>query len=115
MVLPIGDEAAEQVRAAEQRAVGGSRAAERDMVAAAGADVAAVQQEFFGAETHGARFVAERENILGKLVPVRRWMDVDFDHPGIGRDVQYLEAWVERRPAAFEPNAEAELLVHPLD
>ena len=50
VVLPERDEAAQQVRAAQERAVGGRPAAEGDVVAAAGARVEAVERELLGAE-----------------------------------------------------------------
>ena len=50
MVLPVGDDAGEQVGPAQERAVGRRDAAEHDVVAAAGADVAAVEHELLGAE-----------------------------------------------------------------
>ena len=55
MVLPVGDQAAQQVGPAQERAVGRRRAAEHDVVAAAGAGVPAVEHELLGAE---ARAVA---------------------------------------------------------
>ena len=50
VVLPVGDDAGEQVGAAQERAVGRRDAAGDDVVAAAGADVAAVEPELLGAE-----------------------------------------------------------------
>ena len=50
VVVPVGDQAAEQVGPAEERAVGRRRAAEDDVVAAAGAGVPAVEHELLGAQ-----------------------------------------------------------------
>ena len=50
MALPVQDQAAQQVRPAQERAVERGRAADHDMVAAAGAGVLAVDHELVGAE-----------------------------------------------------------------
>src|SRR5260370_29554635 len=50
--LPIlQHQAAQQIRAAQEWAVRRRRAAQRDVIAAAGSGMAAVGHEFFGAET----------------------------------------------------------------
>ena len=48
--LPVEHDALEQVRPAQERTVGRRRTAEHDVVAAAGAGVAAVDHELVGAE-----------------------------------------------------------------
>src|SRR5262245_45666848 len=50
VIQPVADEALEQVWPAEERAVAGRRAAEYQMVASAGAGVAAVEHELLGTE-----------------------------------------------------------------
>ena len=50
---------AEQIGAPQEGAVGRRHAAEHDVVAAAGADVAAVEHELLGAEADGARLVVD--------------------------------------------------------
>src|SRR2546423_11502538 len=60
MVLPVGDQASQQIRAAQQRALHGRRAAERHVIAAARARVAPVEHELLGAEAREARFLVER-------------------------------------------------------
>ena len=52
MVLPVGDQAAQQIGAAEKRAVGRRRSADHDdVVAAAGTGVPAVEHELLSAES----------------------------------------------------------------
>ena len=53
MVLPVGDDAGEQIGPAQERAVRRREAAEHDVVAAAGADMPAVEHELLGAEADG--------------------------------------------------------------
>src|SRR5207248_5242677 len=55
MVLPVGNEALQKIGAPQQWTLRRRRAAERDMVAAAGARVPAVEHEFLGAEPRVAR------------------------------------------------------------
>src|SRR5437764_620914 len=54
VIEPIAEHAAQQVGAAQEGAVGRSRAAENKMVAAASAAMSAVQHEFFRAEAREA-------------------------------------------------------------
>lgn len=50
VMLPIGDQAGEHIRPAQERTVGRCRATEGDVVAAAGAGVAAIEHEFLGGQ-----------------------------------------------------------------
>src|SRR5882724_8540810 len=59
MIVPVRDETAQQVGPAEKRAVGGRRAAEHEMIAAAGSDVTAVDHELLAGETGLVRGVVE--------------------------------------------------------
>ena len=60
MPLAIEHQALEQIGPAQERAVGGLQAAEHDVIAAAGAGVAAVDHEFVGAEPRQPRLLVER-------------------------------------------------------
>ena len=64
MVLPVGDDAGEQIGAAQERAVGRRDAAEHDVIAAAGADMTAVEHELLGAEAEGARPPRRRSMVI---------------------------------------------------
>ena len=110
MVLPVGDEAAQQVGAAQQRAVRRGGAAERHVVAAAGAGVAAVEHELLGAQAREARFLVERLDVVLQLVPVGGRMDVHLDHAGIGRHREAAEARIVGRRVALEAHRAAERL-----
>ena len=59
MPLPIEHQALEQIGPAQERAVGRRRAAEHDVIAAAGAGVAAVDHELVGAEPGEPRLLVE--------------------------------------------------------
>ena len=63
MVVPVADQAAQQIRPPQERAVRRRRAAEDDVVAAAGAGVAAVEHELLGAEPRLPRLFVERRGL----------------------------------------------------
>ena len=102
MVLPIGDEALQQIGASQQRAVRGSGASEGDVVAAAGAGVAAVKHEFFGSQAGLARFLVERAGGRHQFAPGCGGMNVDFDHARIRRDAEQAQMWIARRWIALD-------------
>ena len=64
MVVPVRDQAREQVRAAQERAVGRRRAAEHEVVAAARADVAAVDHELLAAQPRLPRGVVQEFGVV---------------------------------------------------
>src|SRR5438034_10700302 len=86
MALPIEDHALEQVRPAQEGAVGCGRSSQYDVITAAGADVAAVEHELVGAEPAQPRFLVERMGDLDGLAPSGGGMDIDLDDAGIRRD-----------------------------
>ena len=94
VVLPVADQAAQEVGAAQERAVGDGRAAEHDVVAAAGADMPSVEQEFFRAEVAVARFLVEDFGVADQFRPVVGGLEIDFDDARIGRDLEMLDAGV---------------------
>ena len=60
MVVPVGDQAAQQIGSAQEGTVRRRRAAQHHMVAAARARVLAVQVEFLGAQTRLTSFFVNR-------------------------------------------------------
>ncbi len=102
VALPVEHQALEQVGPAQERAVGRRRAAEHDVIAAAGAGVAAVDHELVGAEpATGARPRRGRAVIATASRQRRRRMDVDLDDAGIGRHLD--DAQCADRAAADSP------------
>ena len=79
MALPLQHQALQQVGTAQERAVVGRRAADHDVVAAAGAGVAAVDHELVGAEPRLPRLLVDRRRGGDAIGPVRGRMDVDLD------------------------------------
>ena len=102
MVVPVADQAAQQIRPAQERAVGRRRAADDDVVAAAGAGVAAVEHELLGAEPRQPRLFVQRRRVIDQLGPALRRVQVDFDDAGIGRDFEVVQP--RDRAAAASPS-----------
>ena len=73
MVLPVRHHAAQEIRAAQQRAVGGRGAAEGDVVAAAGAGVGAVERELLGAEPCQPGLLVERLDDCAQSTARTNW------------------------------------------
>ena len=109
MILPIGDQAFEQVRAAQHRAVLGGRTAQRGVVAAAGTRMPAIDHEFFRSQARQARLLVQRRHVVNQLVPARRRVDIHLDHARVRRDAEQLDARVARRRIALDPDLELEL------
>ena len=104
VALPVEDDAFQEVRAAQERRVGGRRAAQHDVVAAACADVAAVQHELFRAEPAGAGVLVDAAGDRHRLVPAAAGMHVDLQHAGVGRHLDEVEPRVDRRRVALDMN-----------
>ena len=102
MVQPVADQAAQQIGAAQHRRVGGRRAADHDVIAAASAGVAAVEHELLGAEPRETRDLVERGHVVDQLAPARDRLHVDLEYAGVGRDRELLETRIERRQVALE-------------
>ncbi len=115
MILPIGDEALQHVRAAQHGAVRGGGPAERHVVAASGPGVAAVEHELLGSEAREPRFLVERLDVVLELVPIGGGMDVHLDHARIRRHGEFPEARIVGRRVAFEANAHSQGLHRAFD
>ena len=102
VVLPVGEEAAEQVGAAQQRAVGRRRAAEGHVVAAAGAGVGAVEGELLRSEAGLVGLLVDGGDGADQLRPAGRRVDVDLDHAGVGAHAELAQPGIERRGVALE-------------
>ena len=102
VVVPVAEQAAQQIGPPQERAVGRRRTAEDDVIAAAGAGVAAVEHELLGAEPRLPRLLVERRGLLNELVPVVRRMQVDFDDAGIRRHLEMVEPRIVLGRRAFD-------------
>ncbi len=109
VVLPVRDEAAEQVGAPQQRGVGGRGPAEGEVVATAGAGVGAVEVELLGRQARLPRVLVERLGQLDELGPGRGRLDVDLDDARVRRDRQGANAGVPGERVALEDHGVARL------
>ncbi len=109
MVVPVGQQAGQQVGPTQERAVGRRRAAEHEVVAAAGAGVASVEHELLARQPRLPGRVVQELGVVDQLVPVVRRMDVDLDHPRVGRHLQHLQTRVARRRITFEHDLQPQL------
>src|SRR6266568_8383836 len=110
MPLPVQHQALQQIRPAQERRVLWAGAADHDVIAAAGAGVAAVDQEPAGAEAYLAGILIEPDGDVDRLAPILCRLDVDLDHTGVRRDLDDLDARIERRRIALDMDLELHLL-----
>ena len=102
MTLPVGQHRDQQIGPSQQRRIGGRDAAERDVVAAAGSAVGAVDVERLGGQPGLPGFVVERVELVALLGEARRRSDVDLDDPGVGGDRHRREPRIRRRAVALD-------------
>ena len=102
MVVPVADQAAQQSGIPQEGRIGGRRAADQDVISAAGAGVPAIEHEFFRGQAAEARFFVERRRVLDQFIPACGRMQVHFDHAGVGRDFDRVDARIVRRGIAFD-------------
>ena len=84
MALPVEHEALQQVGPAQERRVRRRRAADHDMVAAAGAGMAAVDHELVGAEAATGGVLVEADGDVDRLAPARAGWTLTSMTPGSG-------------------------------
>ena len=97
MVLPITEQAGQQIRTPQYRAVCRRGAANHDMVAPARPDMASIHHELFRTETGSARFFVERCGIGNQLIPIARWVEIDLNDSGVRRDFNVIKPMIMRR------------------
>ena len=108
MALPEEDDALEQVRPAQERAVVRIGAADHDMVAAAGAGVAAVDHELFRAEAGLAGLFIDLGRDVDAFAPAARRVDIDLDDAGIGGDADDVQPFIVRQRIALDMDRKAD-------
>jgi len=102
VVLPVEDQAAEQLRPAQEGAFRRRRPAQGHVVTAARAGVAAVEHELLRAQPAGPCLLVDGVNDFVQFRPVAGRVDVDLDDAGVRRDLQDVQARVPGRLVAFE-------------
>ncbi len=102
VVVPITHQAPQQVGAAQERAVGGGRPPQHDVVASPRPGMGAVTVKPLGGEPRLARVVVDTGGDGYQLVPIVRGMDVDFEHPRIGGDGNTVQPRIARRRVTLD-------------
>ena len=102
VVVPVQQQAGQQFRASQKRAVRRGCSTHHEVVAAAGAGVAAIGHELFGGQMGFKRCVVQKFGVFDEFAPVAHGVDVDFDHAGVWRDLQQLQARVAWRRVPFQ-------------
>ena len=115
MVVPVANKAAKQIGPAQERAVARRGTTDDDVIAAAGAGVAAIEHEFFRAEARLTRFLVQRRGVRNEIVPRVRGVKIDFDHARIGRDGEVVQTRIERRLFALDDDGDAQRRSSALD
>jgi hypothetical protein len=86
MVVPVGRQAAQEVRTPQERAVERRAAAQHEVVAPACARVTPVEHEFLGRQARLMRLLIQRRGLRDQIVPAGAGLHVDLDDAGIRRD-----------------------------
>ena len=102
MILPKGNQTHQHIGPPQHGRLFRRRAAQRDVIAAAGAGMAAVKHEFLGAEPGQARCFVNGRGVFHQFRPRTGRRDVDFDHARVGGDLKILQARIMRRWIAFD-------------
>ena len=90
VIVPVSHQAPQQIGPTEERAVGRRRAAEDDVVAAAGAGVRAVEVELLGAQPRVAGVFVDAGGDRDQLVPISAGGTFTSMTPGSGVTLTWL-------------------------
>lgn len=96
MALPVQDQAAQEIRPAQERTVERRRAANYHVVAAAGTGVLAVNHELVGTEPRLPGFLVDAFGDRDTFLPAGCRMDVDLDDARIRCNADDIHARVGR-------------------
>src|SRR5678809_105934 len=102
MLVPIGQQASQQIGPAQPWRVFGCSATQYEMVAATGSRVAPIDHKLLRAEARLSRRFIEEVCTFVQLFPTRRWMNVHFDDAWVRRNAEAREPRVARRLVAFQ-------------
>ena len=72
------------------------------MISAAGAGVPAVEHELFRGQAAQVRFLVQRRRVLDQFIPACGRVEIHFNHAGIGRDFDHVDARIVRRGIPFD-------------
>ncbi len=107
MVVPITQQARQQIGPTQEGTVGGRGAAQHEVVATARARVPAVQHEFFGGKPRLMGSFVEKLGMIHEFLPVVGRVDIDLDDARVRGNLQGLEAGIARGRIAFQHDLHA--------
>ncbi len=96
MVVPVGEQAAQQVGSAQERGIADRGAAKDEMITTAGAGMPAVEHEFLAREARQAGRLVQVGGAPDEFVPTLRGMNVHLDDAGVRRDPETVQPWIAR-------------------
>ena len=102
MVVPITDQASQQIRPPQKRTVERRRRAQHHMVPPAGPGMPPVEIKLLRAQTAVEGLLVDSRRRFDQFVPRRRRMRVDFDDARIRSHLDIVQAIIVRRKVAFE-------------
>ena len=109
VVLPVGDNAAEEVRPAQKRAVGWCRAAEGEVVAPTSAGVRPIEMEPLSTEPGGTGVGVDTHCDVDQLRPRRGGLDIDLEDARVGGDEELDQPGVKGWEITLEDDGPPEL------
>jgi hypothetical protein len=102
VIVPVAEQAAQQIWPTQDRAVGRCRTTKDNVIAAACTAVAAVEHELLGSQSRLPRLLVERCRVRDELVPGARRLEVHLDDSRIGGDADVVEPDVGTGGRALE-------------
>ena len=102
VIMPEPQHGFQQIRPAQKRTVAGRRPAHHHMVAAAGADMPAIQHELLGHQPNFAGHFIKLLGALDDLTPACRRVDVRLNHTRVRRHGEIHHACIFRRQITFQ-------------
>src|SRR5262245_43668965 len=104
MVVPVREQAAQQVWPAQKGRVRGRGTPEHEVIAATRSGMATIDHELLGNQAALMGSVVQMKRAIGKLFPRFRRMNIYLDDTWVRRHAEMIEAWIFRRFVAFQDN-----------
>ena len=104
MVLPERQQATQQIRATQERAVIRSPRTQSNVIAATCSGVTTVEHEFFRAQTRLPRFFVQCHGIVDQFLPMRSGVNIHLNNAGVRCNFERFQTRVRRRLVTFQQN-----------
>src|SRR5580692_4481616 len=109
MILPVADQTAKKARTPQKSAIRRSDAAYDDMISATGANVAAVEKEFFRAEARTAGEIVKVGGIFHQFPPGLSGVNIHLNHTRVGGYFDNRYTRVEGRSVALNRDRDSQM------